>query len=55
MIAIYLSGNYNFFNILTAVLCLSLIDDDHLDYVKYCLTLGCLRFKGKVYLTFICT
>nr|XP_018671948.1 lipase maturation factor 2-like [Ciona intestinalis] len=38
MVAIYLTGNYNFFNILTVVLCLSLFDDNHLSFLSRCLS-----------------
>lgn len=31
-VMIVLSGNYNFFNLLTMTLCLSLMDDVHLGY-----------------------
>ncbi|XP_076802922.1 lipase maturation factor 2-like [Clavelina lepadiformis] len=48
MILIYLSGNYNFFNIVTVVLCLSLFDDDHLDFLKEFFTFGCIRAKPQV-------
>ncbi len=32
MVTILLTGNYNFFNLLTAVLCLSLMDDNFIRY-----------------------
>lgn len=31
-VLIILSGNYNFFNLLTMVLCLSLLDDQHVNF-----------------------
>lgn len=31
-VLIILSGNYNFFNMLTLVLCLSLLDDEHIRF-----------------------
>lgn len=31
-VLIILSGNYNFFNLLTLVLCVSLLDDQHVNF-----------------------
>lgn len=33
-VLIILTGNYNFFNLLTIVLCLSLVDDN---FIRFCL------------------
>lgn len=43
---IILSGNYNFFNLLTCTLCLSIIDDTHMKYmkVKCCKVIRCSTF-----------
>jgi len=46
MIVIALTGNYNFFNLLTAALCLSLVDDEHLDFVAR--LFSCTSRKRKI-------
>ena len=54
MTLIFLSGNYNFFNILTVVLCLPLLDDEHVRFIlprwigEYCSLNQFKHFKDQV-------
>eukprot|EP00494_Astrolonche_serrata_P031979 UN32248 len=46
-ILIILTGNYNWFNLHTIVLCITLLDDEHLELLNNIIFCGCRTTKNN--------